>query len=207
MGVGVAAAAGTWALLGRHDGLGARVRTEGAWGLLASRVMAGRAGPLVRRVVAQARASGVAAGCEREMPEFLDILGLGLSAGLSFDASLELYCSHHDTGLAREVRSAMRLWQMGVESRADALGAMSARVGSASLSRFCAAVSEALSFGAPLAETLEHQAGSIRDEQRLRTQERMEEVPVKMLVPLGTLVVPAMLLAILGPLVAAAMSK
>ena len=35
----------------------------------------------------------------------------------------------------------------------------------------------------------------------------MEEVPVKMLVPLGTLVVPAMLLAILGPLVAAAMSK
>ena len=108
MGVGVAAAAGTWALLGRHGGLGARVRTEGAWGLLASRVMAGRAGPLVRRVVAQARASGVAAGCEREMPEFLDILGLGLSAGLSFDASLELYCSHHDTGLAQIGRASCR---------------------------------------------------------------------------------------------------
>ena len=37
-------------------------------------------------------------------------------------------------------------------------------------------------------------------------QERIEKVPVKMLVPLGTLVVPAMLLAILGPLLSAALA-
>ena len=164
-----------------------------------------RVPPLVRGMVERARAADAAASCEREMPEFLDILGLGLAAGLSFDASLELYCAHHGTALAREVRSAVRLWQMGVESRSGALEAMAARVGSGSLSRFCSAVCEALAFGAPLAATLEHQAGTIREEQRLRTQERMEEAPVKMLVPLGTLVVPAMLLAILGPLVAAAM--
>ena len=36
-------------------------------------------------------------------------------------------------------------------------------------------------------------------------EEEIEKVPVKMLIPLGTLIVPAMLLAILGPLVAPAL--
>ena len=37
-------------------------------------------------------------------------------------------------------------------------------------------------------------------------EEEIEKAPVKMLVPLGVLVVPAMLLAILGPLLASAAS-
>ena len=68
-----------------------------------------------------------------------------------------------------------------------------------------ASVSEALSFGAPLAQTLERQADAIREEQRASVEQRIEEVPVRMLVPLGTLVVPAMLLAVLGPLLCAAL--
>lgn len=162
-------------------------------------------------VVARALERGGSArrreACERQMPEFLDILALGLAAGLSFDASLEQYCARRSGVLAREVRSALGLWQMGVEGRADALDGLARRVGSPSLERFCAAVREALAFGAPLAATLERQAGTLREEQRVRTEERIEEVPVRMLVPLGTLVVPAMLLAIMGPLLSAAMAS
>lgn len=156
------------------------------------------------------RARGGAAGrrdaCERQMPEFLDILALGLAAGLSFDSTLEQYCARRDGVLAREVRTALGLWKMGIEGRADALEGMARQVGSPSLERFCAAVREALAFGAPLAATLERQAGTLREEQRMRVEERIEEVPVRMLVPLGTLVVPAMLLAILGPLLSAAVA-
>jgi tight adherence protein C len=36
-------------------------------------------------------------------------------------------------------------------------------------------------------------------------EEEIERVPVKMLIPLGTLIVPAMLLAILGPLLGSAL--
>lgn len=36
-------------------------------------------------------------------------------------------------------------------------------------------------------------------------EEEVEKVPVKMLIPLGTLIVPAMLLAILGPLLGPAL--
>ena len=141
------------------------------------------------------------------MPEMLDILALGLSAGLSFDASLGLYCDGRETELAEELRMAMRSWQMGLEGRRGALMDMAGRVGSASVTKFCAAVCEALSFGAPLAQTLERQADSLREEQGSAVQQRIEEVPVKMLVPLGTLVVPAMLLAILGPLLCAAFAS
>ncbi len=158
--------------------------------------------PWVRRLAEQERLSRLSATCEKEMPELLDILALGLSAGLSFDASLELYCERKSCALSHEVADAMSLWRIGVKGRSEALEDLSSRVGSPSLEKFCAAVREALAFGSPLAQTLERQADAIRAEQRARTEERIEQVPVRMLVPLGTLVVPAMLLAILGPLLA-----
>ena len=102
---------------------------------------------------------------------------------------------------------AMHSWQMGLASRRGALGELAARVAAPSLAKFVAAVREALAFGAPLAATLERQADAIREDQRASVERCIEEVPVRMLIPLGALVVPAMLLAILGPLLSAALSR
>ena len=141
----------------------------------------------------------------RQMPDLLDILTLGLSAGLSFDASLELYCGRFETELAQVFRKALLTWRIGVKSREDALEELAEELDVAAVRRFCSAVSEALAFGSPLAQVLEQQAGVLRDEQRSEIEEEIEKVPVKMLIPLGTLIVPAMLLSILGPLVAPAL--
>lgn len=195
--VGAAACLAVWLALGGERG-------EGASGFDTKALL--RHMPRVRRALEREGSARVTRACERQMPEFLDILGLGLSAGLSFDASLALFCDRRDCELSREIRAAMISWQMGMEGRSEALSSLSARLGSPSFEGFCSAATEALSFGAPLAQTLEHQAVSIRQEQRSRVQERIEKVPVKMLVPLGTLVVPAMLLAILGPLLSAALA-
>ena len=195
--VGAAACLAVWLALGGERG-------EGAPGFDAKALL--RHLPRVRRALEREGSARGTRACERQMPEFLDILGLGLSAGLSFDASLALFCDRRDCELSREIRAAMISWQMGMEGRSEALSSLSARLGSPSFEGFCSAATEALSFGAPLAQTLEHQAVSIRQEQRSRVQERIEKVPVKMLVPLGTLVVPAMLLAILGPLLSAALA-
>ena len=195
--VGAAACLAAWLALGGERSKGAPefdVRT-----LL-------RHMPRVRKALEREGSARVTRACERQMPEFLDILGLGLSASLSFDASLALFCDRRDCELSREIRAAMFSWQMGMEGRSEALSSLSTRLGSPSFEGFCSAATEALSFGAPLAQTLERQAASIRQEQRSRVQERIEKVPVKMLVPLGTLVVPAMLLAILGPLLSAALA-
>lgn len=142
--------------------------------------------------------------CLGEMPEFLDVVTLGLSAGLSFDAALGLYCSRFGTNLAEELRGAMLSWEIGMSGRGEALSSLADELGIDALGGFATAVEEALAFGSPLAGTLERQAQAMRDEQRSQVEEEIEKVPVKMLIPLGTLIVPAMLLAIVGPLVSTA---
>ena len=130
----------------------------------------------------------------------LDVVTLGLSAGLSFDSSLELYCERYHSELSRSFSEAMLSWRIGARPREEALALVAEEVDVSALRRFAAVVSEALAFGAPLAEALEQQAQAIREEQRSQVEEEIEKVPVKMLIPLGTLIVPAMFLAILGPL-------
>ena len=160
----------------------------------------GRVEDLVRSIppVRRARLAGTRARrrveCLAELPVLLDVVTLGLSAGLSFDSSLELYCE----------RCAMLSWRIGVAEREEALLSLAEELDLAPLGRFAAVVGESLAFGAPLAAALERQARAMRDEQRSQVEEEIEKVPVKMLVPLGTLIVPAMFLAILGPLLGSA---
>lgn len=169
---------------------------------LVARVMAL---PLLSRVTEAAGASRARADCLRQMPVMLDVVTLGLQAGLSFDSSLELFCQRYDNELARALGGALMSWRLGTAGRDEALTAVARRLGVSSLDRFASVVSQALAFGSPLAATLELQAQAIRDEQRAQMEEEIERVPVKMLIPLGTLIVPAMLLAILGPLLGASL--
>ena len=140
-----------------------------------------------------------------ELPVLLDVVTLGLSAGLSFDSSLELYCSRYDNELSRAFSGAMLEWRIGAATREEALRRLADETGLAALERFSSMVGEALAFGTPLAGALERQAELLREEQRAQVEEEIERVPVKMLVPLGTLIVPAMFLAILGPLLGSAL--
>lgn len=158
-----------------------------------------------RRVRASEARARTKRECAELMPAMIDVVTLGLAAGLSFDASLELYCERYGNPLADALRSAMLSWRIGAATREEALEDAARELGLASLSRFASVVCEALAFGSPLAESLERQAQVIRDEQRSRVEEEIERVPVKMLIPLGTLIVPAMLLAILGPLLGSAL--
>ncbi len=161
--------------------------------------------PLVRELKAEGEREGMALTQLAEVPEMLDILTLGLSSGLSFDASLTLYCERFDTPLSELMDQTRLSWSMGVASRAEALASMAERVRASALERFASAVSESLAFGIPLTDTLVRQASAIRADHKRDVEEAIEKVPVKMLVPLGVLVVPAMLLAVLGPLVASAL--
>lgn len=174
-----------WEARGRK--LAAAVRAFGRWEVVQG---LSRSGERSRRRSA----------CLTELPVLLDVVTLGLSAGLSFDSSLELYCSRYETELARMFSEAMLSWQIGVRSREGALLRLAEELEVGALRRFASVVGEALAFGTPLAEALERQAQAIREEQRSQVEEEIERVPVKMLVPLGTLIVPAMFLAILGPL-------
>ncbi|MDO5106798.1 MAG: type II secretion system F family protein [Coriobacteriaceae bacterium] len=177
------------------------------------RSLGGRSAPIeairhlapIRAYEERALLEGQRRACLLQLPVLLDVLTLGLSAGLSFDASLELYCTRYDDALAHALAEAMVSWRIGLMTRSEALSQLARRLDIAALQRFASTVTEALAFGSPLAEVLEHQAQAIRDEHRSHVEEAIEKVPVKMLIPLGTLIVPAMLLAILGPLMGPAL--
>ena len=141
---------------------------------------------------------------EAEVPAMLDIVTLGLEAGLSFDASLELYCERYEGRLSQGLTSGILAWRLGALSRSEGLRLAARMADAPSLQEVAGVVEEALELGLPLAETLTRQADAIRAARRTLVEERIERVPVKMLIPLGTLIVPAMLLAILGPLLSSA---
>lgn len=150
-----------------------------------------------RRIRAQEQAL-----CLDELPELIDVVALGLSAGTSFDAALDMYCARYRTLLSRLLSECMQSWRLGLVDRPEALGRLANRLEVGAFSTFVETVTESLAFGAPLAQSLAEQAESIRQQRRYAVQERIEKAPVKMLVPTGTLILPAMLLAILGPLLA-----
>ena len=150
---------------------------------------------------ARARA-GDRSRCLDELPELIDVVALGMSAGISFDAALGIYCDKYDTMLADELSDAMRSWELSLTTRPEALRVLASHLDVPAFTTFVDTATESLAFGAPLTKALGEQAQAVRRARRADVQERIEKAPIKMLVPTGTLILPAMLLAVLGPLLA-----
>lgn len=136
---------------------------------------------------------------ERSLSEMLDVVALGMRSGLSFDRSLLLYTDYFDTYLADSFRGAHRQWSCGLASREDALRGVAASYASALLARVIENVIRSLRFGSSLADELEDAAHEARSSYRAQKQEQVAKAPVKMMIPTGVLILPAMLLLILGP--------
>lgn len=140
-----------------------------------------------------------AVGLERDLSEMLEVVSLGLRSGLSFDRSFDLYGAHFDSELAGACDQALRTWSFGLATREQALRGLAASYDSALFERVIEGVVRSLRFGSSLAEGLESAAVEARAEHRARVEERVAKAPVKMMVPTGALILPAMLLLVLGP--------
>ena len=138
-----------------------------------------------------------------EVSEMIDVVRLGLSAGLSFDAALEIFCANRRSPLTVRLERAYMAWQVGVGAREDELLAAAQDLDVRALETFAITVGQALALGAPLAETLAAQSREIRAAHRAAVEREIERAPVKLLIPTGTLILPALLLSILGPLLGA----
>lgn len=136
---------------------------------------------------------------ERDLSEMLDVVALGMRSGLSFDRSLELYTEHFDALLAEAFRTAHRQWACGLIARDEALRAVAASYDSPLLGRVIGNIVRSLRFGSALAGTLEDAAREARSGYKARKQEQVAKAPVKMMVPTGVLILPAMLMLVLGP--------
>lgn len=137
----------------------------------------------------------------KEFPFFLDVLVLGMKAGLTLTAAVEHAIDHLPAGpVKQEFARYLRETRAGV-SRRVALDRLSARVDLPALTNFAASVAQAEETGGSLGDVLADQARQRRQERFLRAEKLANQAPVKMLLPLIALLFPVTFIIIGFPIV------
>ena len=137
---------------------------------------------------------------EKHLSEMLEVLSLGLKSGLTFDVSFKLYASNFSVPFARDCLRAYESWAYGMQSRSQALQALSAAYCSQELQRVIASIIRSLHLGNALAATLHYESSVCREKRCLQLEKVVLKAPIKMMIPTGALILPAMLILIMAPM-------
>lgn len=133
-----------------------------------------------------------------ELPDAMDLLTISVEAGLGFDAAVSRVAKNGDGPLNLEFARLLQEMQLGV-GRLDSMRAMAARTSLPDLKSFCNAMVQADSLGIPIARVLRVQSGEMRVKRRQRAEEKAQQVPVRIMIPLVLFILPCLFLVILGP--------
>jgi tight adherence protein C len=136
----------------------------------------------------------------RALPDALDMLTIGVEAGLAFESALVRVGEKWSNALTREFRRAVGEMRVGT-SREDALQRMAGRCGVPDLDTFVAVLVQSSQLGVSIAQVLHSQAAEMRIKRRQRAEELAREASIKITFPLVFLIFPAMFVVILGPAV------
>jgi len=168
------------------------------WQFLATIVAGGLIGYLLPSFVVDVLARRRKDAIRRALPGSLDMLALGVEAGLSLDGAFSQVAHRWVTPLSAEFRAVLLEFQMGRDRR-QALLDMALRTGVPDVTRFTTAVIQADMLGVPLSRALFEQAAEMRLRRRQRAEDLARKAPVKMLFPMVLLIFPALFVVILGP--------
>ena len=135
-----------------------------------------------------------------EMPNALEILSLCSEAGLSLEQAMDQYLRHSKLGALHDEFSIMLDQTKSGSNRKKALEAASARLNLADFTLFASSLIQAERFGTGVSQTLRQLSFSMRDKQTQRAEKAVQEMPVKMLLPLILFIMPVTFLVIFGPI-------
>ena len=136
----------------------------------------------------------------RDLLELIDVLGMGMEAGMSFENAFLLYSEKFDSALSRKCRPAALMMANGLVSREEAMRDLSEEIGSKSFTRFTQIVLRSVRFGSGLLPMLDGLSDDIRKAYRSDVEEKISTASTKMLIPTGVFILPAMLLLVAGPI-------
>lgn len=134
----------------------------------------------------------------KSMPDALDMLSVSTAAGLSFDQALLKVSQFYKTPAGVELGRVVAEMEVGV-SRQRALRNFAERVQISEISSFTAVIIQSEALGMSIADVLHSQAEQMRIQRQFRAKEEAQRLPVKMMVPLALLILPALLAVLLGP--------
>ena len=144
------------------------------------------------------------AGSKREtlmrkaLPDALDLLTVSVEAGLGFDAAVGRVAKNTEGPLAQEFGRLLQEMQIG-RGRVESMRAMAERSSLDDLRSFCTSMVQADSLGIPIGRVLRIQSQEMRTKRRQRAEEKAQQVPVKIMVPLVLFILPCLFLVIMGP--------
>ncbi len=135
------------------------------------------------------------------LPDSLDLMVIGVEAGLGLDAALLRVSDEMGNvypPLAEEFQIALVETQMGV-TRAEALTKMAERSAVQEMRALVATITQAEKLGTSIAKALRTQADSLRSKRRQRAEERAQKTAVKLLLPLILFIFPTIFIVLAGP--------
>ncbi|MGN0063992.1 MAG: type II secretion system F family protein [Nocardioides sp.] len=135
---------------------------------------------------------------QQALPDALDLLTVSVEAGLGFDAAVGRVARNTDGPLAMEFNRLLQEMQIGT-GRTDAMRAMAARSTLPDLKSFCLAMVQADALGIPIGRVLRVQSQEMRTKRRQRAEEKAQQVPVRIMIPLVLFILPCLFIVILGP--------
>lgn len=147
---------------------------------------------------AQARVRSI----QRALPSVVDLMVLGLGAGLDFTAAVRQVIEHAgraDEPLIEELRLLLQELKLG-RTRKQALSQLAERAPGEAVRDLVAAVIQSESQGTPLAAVLAAQATASRQRRSVDAEETAAKAGTKLMLPLGMLFL-AVLLLIVAPMV------
>src|SRR5262245_61625900 len=128
-------------------------------------------------------------------PDMLDLLVVCIDAGLSLEAALDRISGQ----ISRQNRHlGANLQIMGAEMRAgrstiDALASLADRLGLDEARSLAAMLRQSIELGTDVGDALRAFSDEMRDRRLLRAEERANQLPVKMVGPLGLFILPVIL--------------
>ena len=137
---------------------------------------------------------------QKELPDAIDLMTISVESGLGFDAAVQQVATNTEGPLADEFARMLREMQLGM-ARGEALRSLGERANVDDLRSFVSAMVQADSFGIPIAQVLRVQSGEMRVKRRQRAEEKAQQVPVKITIPLIFCILPALFVAVMGPAV------
>jgi tight adherence protein C len=137
----------------------------------------------------------------RGIPDGLDLLLVCVEAGSSVESAIQrvardLVTPHPD--LARELAVVVRKTKAGAP-RADALRGLYERTGVDELRAIAASIVQSERWGTSIAKVLRVSAETLRRKRRQSAERRASTAPIKMTIPLVTMILPALFVTLLGP--------
>ncbi len=142
----------------------------------------------------------------KALPDALDLLVICVEAGLGFDMAMGKVYEKWDNPLALAFGRVLREIQLG-KLRREALRDMAARMDVPDVNSFTAAIIQADQLGVSMATILRVQSDQMRTKRRQRAQEKAQQAPVKMMIPMVLLIFPSIWIVLLGPAVLQVMAS